>query len=408
MKLINLIGVVLVVANISFAQNTWFNGANIQDGTISFDAFSEETKTSISESPTYIESQRIYVDWRNDTGVENGSVYRPYSTITGAFASVGSATNDAAYTSGVKQVQFILAPGTYTESPTIPFRPFVQIDFGAAKIDGNLSYVVYQHPSELTPLVVLAGSAMRSAHSTDPEGASVGVDGNFDITPHDSISAACSFVRVNLHRIAVMGGVHFNYSSAVSTHYVYYHLYLDYAHVNGIHSFADPARDTGHMVTLFASGWNMGHDGGGPVGQGIGQVTGNIIPYTLHNTYLSVGAEFASKWFGGTSLWHNVTFEPSGTYSATNTQMSVKLDTASYNSWLAATTPESRGEWHVNGGRMTLTDPAAFGPWVSATDTPTGYKPLYVGQLLTVTNAPKKVYHATGTGTNDWTTLWSE
>jgi hypothetical protein len=83
----------------------------------------------------------------------------------------------------------------------------------------------------------------------------------------------------------------------------------------------------------------------------------------------------------------------------------VRLDAASYNSWLAATTNVARrGAWRLGeGGRMALTD--APEPQVTGTNAPTLTLPRWTGDELVVTGAVKQVYKAFGGGTNDWVLL---
>jgi hypothetical protein len=107
----------------------------------------------------------------------------------------------------------------------------------------------------------------------------------------------------------------------------------------------------------------MGHQYGGNTGQGIGGISGRVIPYNLQSTYISLGMDLNTPWGLG-CVWHNVVFEPAEgvSYVVTNApNMVVRTDMASYNSWMAATTPESRGNWHAEeGGNMVITDAPAL------------------------------------------------
>ncbi len=302
-------------------------------------------------------SDRLWVDWRNDTGIEDGSIYRPYATIQAAFDHVGSATSAGDYTTGVQYVEFEIAAGEYREDVTVPFRPSVRVSMSGVRLTGDITRPIYAKSRHaLVPRLLLAGGVIDGDLN-------VVTAGDWERNPE---TGWYGFYRTDIERAAVIGAINIVHGGVSDETgflpqdtFLWHQLFLDHAHANAIDSPALPDNDGyGYAVTLYVQGWHKGPHYGVPAdGWAVGQVSGTVLPYSLASTRihgLSVNKRRGDVI--ATGKWHNVTFD-TGTYQATNVNMAVRLDTASYNSWLAATTEPARGPWHADGGLMTLEDP---------------------------------------------------
>ena len=367
----------------------------------------------------FAESNRLWVDWRNDSGTEDGSVYRPFSSVQAALDGIGGVDDMLDLTNAASRYVVHVAPGVYAGDVTVPYQRDIVIELDSALIEGDLVWTVYNASNAnyvasgewLFPRLTIAG---RSWKPHQPHHANTGIAGavrvDFEGEPgtHDSY-AALNLFRVRADRLSVTN--HLPYHA--TTPHGWLLVSLSVAGVGEIA--ADVANRAG--IVLYADGWDgggLGSDSYAARG-GIGPLVGRVYPITLNNVLLAGMAiearPLAPHAFGA---WHNVYFRPDGVAGAdpyvVDTGLAVRLDTATYNRWLAATAGDGsdRGPWHVNGGLMTLDDPAAHGPWYTGTDEPTDYLPLYIGQNLVVTGTPRRVYAAFGDSTNDWIAVWAD
>jgi len=342
----------------------------------------------------FVESSRIYVDWRNDTGTEDGTIYRPFSTLQAAADSIPEVTSLVEFDAS-PDWEINVAPGVYnvtngfgayTNAIVLPFTRSLHIELRSAKIMGNVVRPLRHFEVGANAMngryfdLSISGNRIRNAFGS-LDAALVGIQGYlYQVAdPQGVPDAASSFwYRTVINRASVLGGVVYDGEAASSTMRgrMYGQLFLDNAHINGLWNAEEGPRGI-TLVTLFAQGWNMGHQGGSGGGQGIGPLYGNIIPYNLQNTMITPPMHITYPW-GVTSMWHNVTFEPGDYQIASNVVMGVILDTASYNSWKSVTTTETRQRWH-SGDKMVLTDSVDLSGYVQDTD------PAYAAAVTNVT-----------------------
>jgi len=352
----------------------------------------------------FTESNRLWVDWRNDSGTEDGSVYRPYASVQAAMDSIGSVTSIVDLTNGTSRYMISVAPGEYAGNVAVPLQHDIIMELNSALIVGDLTWNVSGFvTNSVIPRLTLQG---RSNKAYQGNHANTGVSGNILVNYGTAPAAlGCEMSSLNLFRVKAGGVAVTNASSC------WLLLSLSDSGVGEIHA----ATNTGG-ISLYAHGWDGGGVGSDNYGKSsaLGPLTGRVFPMALSDVLLGgmsiSGAKPAGHSFGS---WDNVHFRPDSAADADpfviDTDLPVRLDTATYNRWVAATSGDSsdRGAWHVNGGIMTLADPAAYGPWYTATDEPQAYHPLYVGQNLIVTGTPRRVYAAFGGSTNDWAVVWS-
>ncbi len=331
-----------------------------------------------------------YVDPNRAAPYEaDGSFARPYRTIQAAFDAIGSATNGAAYMNPTNRYYRVsVAPGTYVENLDVPYRPHLALDLFSAVVVGNVTRTVPPMPCSDGPYtnmpsrLVIRGDSVRAFHPGSGDSV-VGIDGDIVFGGCTSNAWIASWHHlVELNDVGVTGEIRFDTGQLHWTHLV-----LNRACVGPI-----ICTNSWNGVTLFAHGWGGGHTGIGPPGDGIGPIIGRILPYNLSDVRISGGmnihpmAVYESKHY---CIWNDVRFEATNSvYVATNCGFSVELDTASYNSWIAATDEAGRGGWR-EGALMRLTDrapvPSAL-VWSNATG------------AVTVTNVNERMATVTGSG----------
>ena len=365
----------------------------------------------------FAESNRLWVDWRNDSGTEDGSVYRPFSSVQAALDGIGSVDDMLDLTNAASRYVVHVAPGVYAGDVTVPYQRDIVIELDSALIEGDLVWTVYNASAAawlesgeglLIPRLTIAG---RSWKPHQPAHANTGIAGAVRVAyggTNPSAHGKPDFAALNLFRVRAD-----TVTATNAPHAAWLLVSLSEAGVGEIH--AQGASHSG--ILLYAHGWDGGGLGSDNYAErgGIGPLTGQVYPLTLNDVLLAgmaiEGVKPAGHAFG---VWHNVYFRPDWRDGADSyvidTDLPVRLDAATYNRWLAATggVGSDRGSWHVNGGIMTLEDPAAHGPWYTGTDVPTDYLPLYIGQSLVVTGTPRRVYAAFGDSTNDWIAVWAD
>lgn len=365
----------------------------------------------------FAESNRLWVDWRNDSGTEDGSVYRPYASVQAAMDSIGNVDDMLDLTNAASRYVVHVAPGVYAGDVTVPYQRDIVLDLDSALVDGDLVWTVYHANATnwlaagsilLTPRLTITGRSWKphQAHC-----ANTGIAGALTVDFSGPVPWGYGhpdFAELNLFRVRADGISLTNTMSGA-----WLKVSLSDA---GVGEIAANSADASAGILLYAHGWDGGGLGSDNYAKrsGIGRLTGQVYPLTLNDVLLEGMSINAGKPAGHTfASWSNVHFRPDSADDADpyviDTDLPVRLDTATYNRWVAATSGDSsdRGAWHVNGGLMTLADPAAYGPWYTATDEPQAYHPLYVGQNLIVTGTPRRVYAAFGGSTNDWAVVWS-
>jgi len=338
----------------------------------------------------------VHVDSAATNAIETGSAAAPYRTIQAALDHIGEPADAAEYRDAAGRAYVVrVAPGVYSEDLEVPYRPMLLLDLDGATVRGTVTRRVPGWPYNVSNLVsrlTIRGDSLRSAYP-DGQHAVTGIEGDivFDGGGPYPRPAPSYFYALHVIHAGVSGSVRFENGSP----HTWGHLFLERADVHGVYS-----TNGWGGVTVFSYSWGGGHAGGGRPGTGLGPLVGTVLPYNLQNVMISDGMRLETPW-SGTCVWHNVAFE-AGDYNVTNAAMGVRLDAASYNSWLAAATNVAgRGLWRLGaGGRMSLTDAPA--PQITGTNAPTRALPRWVGDELVVTGAVKKVYKAFGAGTNDW------
>ncbi len=363
----------------------------------------EEAESIAASAATAINpgqaTRLVHVDGAATNTVETGSAAAPYRTIQAALDHIGQPTDAAEYRAEAGRAYVVrVAPGVYAEDLEVPYRPALLLDLDGATVRGTVRRRVPEWPysaSNLISRLTIRGDSLRAAYP-DGQHAVTGIEGDivFDGGGAYPRIAPSYFYALHLIHAGVSGAVRFENGSP----HTWGHLFLERADVHGVH-----CTNGWGGVTVFSYGWGGGHAGGGNARTGLGPLVGAVLPYNLQNVLISDGMRLETAW-GGMCAWHNVAFE-AGDYNVTNVVMGVRLDAASYNSWLAATTNVARrGAWRLGeGGRMALTD--APEPQVTGTNAPTLTLPRWTGDELVVTGAVKQVYKAFGGGTNDWVLL---
>ncbi len=405
----------LLAASAGFAQGTYSQVAT--EGLVSawLSVMQLDVDERLAERPTYGEAEAIaaeaaaaispgrasrlvHVDGAATNTAETGSAAAPYRTIQAALDHIGGPADAAEYGAEAGRAYAVrVAPGVYAEDLEVPYRPAILLDLCGATVRGTVTRRLPAWPrgaSNLVSRLTVRGDSLRAAYP-DGKHAVTGIEGDlvFDGGGQGSGMAPSTFYELHVIHAGVAGAVRFENG----TPNTWGHLFLERADVRAV-----VCTNGWSGATVFAHNWGGGHTGGGNAGSGLGPLVGRVLPYNLQNVMISGGMRLESSW-GGTCLWHNVSFE-AGDYAVTNAAMGVRLDAASYNSWLAATDAAGRGAWRLGeGGRMWLTDAPA--PQVTGTDAPTLALPRWVGDELVVTGAVKKVYKAFGAGTNDWVLL---
>jgi hypothetical protein len=287
---------------------------------------------------------------------------RPFRTVSAAMTAIGDETsvNDWRNSNSERFYTVKVMPGVYPENVVIPWRPYLTIELSSALIAGNL---VRTNAFNMIPdggggdprctTVVIKGDSLRSGYA-DGNHSYVGVSGKVTFQLVEG-SDMPPFNELHVIQAGIRGGVTYQgQSSLQSTSTIHMaHIFLRDAMVGTIVATND------WSAYLFAYGWGGGHQGGGPAGSGIGPLIGSVCPYNLQSTLISGGVNLTP--ISGSTLirarWHNVLFETGFAYNTTNTNYSIDLDTASYNSWLAASTLAERAKWKTGvGGSMYLTD----------------------------------------------------
>ena len=282
-------------------------------------------------------------------------------------------------------------PGTYLEDVSVPWRPFISIDLSSAVIVGNVTRSIPDGDfSTRVSTLVIKGDSLRPAY-LDGAHTVIGIAGKVIFEAAQSSVGMCPFHELQVIDAGISGGVEYkgtqNANSGQSGH-----IFLRDSQVGTIQS-----TEGWSGVSLFSYGWGGGHQGGGPAGSGIGSLIGRVLPYNLQSTMISGGMNLQDC-FPGTSpemLWHNVRFETNFIYNVTNVSYGVKLDTASYNSWLEASLPEERGVWTTD-GKMVLTDGLTSTGISAAGGTTNGQFIVGSGRLyMTDIDGTSTLYHIT-------------
>jgi hypothetical protein len=307
---------------------------------------------AISGIPIYATGNNIYVDnQRTDPFTPDGTIMRPYATVSAAMAVIGSSQPADWENVTLRFYAVKVMPGTYVEDVTVPWKPFVSIDLSSAVIVGNITRSIPDGDfSTRVSTLVIKGDSLRPAY-LDGQHTVIGIAGKVIFEAASSSLGMSPFHELHVIDAGISGGVEYKGTSNTNSGQSG-HIFLRDSQVGTIQSIEGWAG-----VTLFSYGWGGGHTGGGYAGSGIGSLIGSVLPYNLQSTMISGGMNLTDA-YPGTSpemLWHNVRFETNFIYVVTNVTYGVKLDTASYNSWLEASLPSERGVWTTD-GKMVLTD----------------------------------------------------
>jgi hypothetical protein len=299
----------------------------------------------------------LYVDnRRTDSFTADGTIMRPYPTISAAMEAVGNSASADWDNINLRFYSIKVMPGTYTEDVSVSWRPFISIDLSSAVIVGNVTRQIPDGDfSSRVSTLIIKGDSLRPAY-LDGYHTIVGIAGKVVFEAAAVSGGMSPFHELQVIDAGISGGVEFkgslNANSAQSGH-----IFLRDSQVGTIQSTNGWAG-----VSLFSYGWGGGHQGGGPAGSGVGPLIGRVLPYNLQSTMISGGMNLQDCFPGvnpAQVLWHNVIFETNFVYNVTNVSYGVKLDTASYNSWLQASLPSERGVWKTtSGGKMVLSDVA--------------------------------------------------
>ncbi|MBM4165198.1 MAG: hypothetical protein FJ222_12275, partial [Lentisphaerae bacterium] len=300
----------------------------------------------LAERPTYAEAEAIaaaaaarinpgqaarlvHVDSAATNAIETGSAAAPYRTIQAALDHIGEPADAAEYRDAAGRAYVVrVAPGVYSEDLEVPYRPMLLLDLDGATVRGTVTRRVPGWPYNVSNLVsrlTIRGDSLRSAYP-DGQHAVTGIEGDivFDGGGPYPRPAPSYFYALHVIHAGVSGSVRFENGSP----HTWGHLFLERADVHGVYS-----TNGWGGVTVFSYSWGGGHAGGGRPGTGLGPLVGTVLPYNLQNVMISDGMRLETPW-SGTCVWHNVAFE-AGAYNVTNAAMGVRLDAASYNSWLA-------------------------------------------------------------------------
>jgi len=328
--------------------------ATITNGLASTNYVINYVAGAISGIPVYATGNNIYVDnRRTDPFTPDGTIMRPYATVSAAMAVIGSSQPADWENVNLRYYAVKVMPGTYVEDVTVPWRPFISVDLSSAVIVGNVTRSIPDGDfSTRVSTLVVKGDSLRPAY-LDGIHTVIGIAGKVIFEAAASSAGMSPFHELQVIDAGISGGVEYkgtqNANSGQSGH-----VFLRDSQVGTIQS-----TEGWSGVSLFSYGWGGGHQGGGPAGSGVGSLIGRVLPYNLQSTMISGGMNLQDC-FPGTSpemLWHNVRFETNFIYNVTNVSYGVKLDNASYNSWLEASLPEERGVWTTDpGGKMSLTD----------------------------------------------------
>ena len=332
----------------------------------------------------------IYVDnQRVNNYTPDGTELRPFLTINAAMSSIGISA-PAEWEDIDKRFYIVkVSPSTYVEDVTVAWRPYIAIDLSSSVIVGNVTRQIPNgNFSSRVSTLVIKGDSLRPAY-LDGLHTVIGIAGKVIFEAAASSSGMSPFHELQVIDAGISGGVEFkgtlNPNSVQSGH-----VFLRDSQVGTIQSI-----EGWSGVSLFSYGWGGGHQGGGPAGSGVGPLIGRVLPYNLQSTMISGGMDLQDCY--GTSpemLWHNVRFETNFIYVVTKVTYGVKLDNASYSSWLEATLPEERGVWTTDaGGKMVLTDYGA-GAFGSATNLFRG--PGTTGGVTSVTGDTNKYLRGDG------------
>lgn len=305
----------------------------------------------------YAPGHSLYVDnRRTDTFTADGTVMRPYPTVSAAMTAIGSSQPADWENVNLRYYTVKVMPGTYVEDVSVPWRPYLAIDLSSAVIVGNVTRQIPNgdFASRVSTLII-RGDSVRPAY-IDGEHTVIGVAGTVIYEAATSSAGMSPFHELQVIGAGISGGV--NYKGTLNQNSMQSgQIFLRDSQVGAIVSTNGWAG-----VSIFAYGWGGGHQGGGPAGSGVGPLIGKVLPYNLQSTMISGGMNLQDCFPGinpAQTLWHNVTFETNFIYNVSNVTYGVKLDTASYNSWLAASLPSERGVWKTTaGGKMVLSDVA--------------------------------------------------
>ena len=333
------------------------NRAQVAEGLISDAVVAETNRAQVAEgllipSAQVTPDHLFYVDnQRVNNFTPDGTEIRPFFTVGAAMTAIGNSSVGEWEDLDKRFYSIKVSPGVYVEDVSVAWRPYVAIDLSSAVIIGDLTRQLASGDfSSRVSTLVIRGDSLRSAYN-DGLHTFVGITGEV-IFEASSGSGVSPFHELHVIDSGISGGV--EYKGTLNTNSMESgHIFLRDSQVGAIVSTNGWAG-----VSLFAYGWGGGHSGGGPAGSGIGSLIGRVLPYNLQSTLISGGMNLQDCFPGINPcqvLWHNVTFETNFIYNVTNVTYGVKLDTASYNSWLEVSIPEERGVWTTD-GLMVLSD----------------------------------------------------
>jgi len=223
----------------------------------------------------FAESNRLWVDWRNETGSEDGSVYRPFASVQAALDAIGTVDDMLDLTNAASRYVVHVAPGVYPEQVTVPFQRDIVIELDSALIEGDLVWNIYNASSSnwlaaggglLIPRLTVAG---RSWKPHQPQHANTGVAGTLWVDfggQNPQKHGHPDFAALNLFRVRADGVTTTN-----ATQGAWLLMSLSMAGVGEIH-----APVLAHQgILLYAHGWDGGGLGSDAYAQrgGIGPLT---------------------------------------------------------------------------------------------------------------------------------------
>lgn len=240
------------------------------------------------ETGDHVNSFYVSKDGNDTTG--DGSLVKPWLTISKAMTEIGSATDSTEFNLATERFYSVkVLSGVYVENVTVPLRPHILLDLSEASITGDVSVPFDQSipfgGTIATPRLILKGSSARPFSGNY---ATNGVVGNITI---DSTVGSSLLYHLELRDVSVNGGITKSIAGGGGTFTLA--LFVQDSMVSG--TISSPTATGG--TTLYAS--NIDTSSSNAFGAITGNVNLNIIRNVRFNGIVTTSG-CGGRWFNTT------------------------------------------------------------------------------------------------------------